>query len=91
MGVASIPLLYETGRENDFDFVVVTVCPPEVQLQRLLERDACQKSQARQRIAAQMPAEEKAARGDFVIHTGGAKLETDRQVDELVAALDRLT
>ena len=43
------------------------------------------------RIAAQMPAEEKAARGNFVIHTGGPKLETDRQVGELVAALDRLT
>ena len=40
IGVASIPLLYETGREKDFDFVAVTVCPPEVQLQRLIKRDA---------------------------------------------------
>ena len=29
LGVASIPLLYETRREKDFDVVVVTVCPPE--------------------------------------------------------------
>lgn len=87
MGVASIPLLYETGREEDFDCVVVTVCPPDVQLQRLLRRDRMSEEEARQRIDAQMPAEEKAARGDFVIRTEGAMADTDRQVDDLVARL----
>jgi dephospho-CoA kinase len=90
MGVASIPLLYETRRENDFDVVVVTVCPAEVQLQRLLDRNMSEE-EARQRIAAQMPAEEKAARGNFVIRTGSTKLATDRQVDELLIALSSLT
>lgn len=91
MGVASIPLLYETGREKDFDVVAVTVCPPDVQLQRLLDRDRMSRDEALQRIAAQMPADEKAARGDLVIHTGGTKQVTDSQVDELVVALQRLT
>jgi dephospho-CoA kinase len=90
MGVASIPLLYETHREKDFDFVVVTVCPPEVQVQRILERDRMTEEEAHQRIAAQIPAEEKAARADFVILTGGTTLATDRQVDELIIALDKL-
>jgi dephospho-CoA kinase len=89
-GVASIPLLFETNHEADFDFVAVTVCPPEVQLQRLVERDRLPVEQAMQRIAAQMPAEEKAGRADFVIRTAGTKPGTDRQVDDLVAALDRL-
>jgi dephospho-CoA kinase len=89
MGVASIPLLYETGRERDFDVVVVTACPPEVQLQRLMERDSLSEEQARQRIAAQMPAEDKAARGQFVIRTEGSMAKTDRQVEELIEALDR--
>ncbi len=65
MGVASVPLLFETHRERDFDFVAVTVCPPEVQLQRILERDRISEEDARRRIAAQMPAEEKARRADF--------------------------
>ena len=90
MAVASIPLLYETQREKDFDFVVVTVCPPDVQLERLLERDRMSEEEAHQRIAAQIPAEEKAARADFVILTGGTMLATDRQVDNLVVALERL-
>jgi dephospho-CoA kinase len=91
LGVASIPLLFETNREKDFDFVAVTVCPPDVQLQRLLERDQMSEEEARQRIAAQMPSEEKAARADFVILTGGTKQVTDRQVDDLMAALHQLT
>ena len=45
-----------------FDVVVVTVCPPDMQLQRLLDRGMSEE-EAQQRIAAQMPAEEKAARG----------------------------
>lgn len=89
VGVASIPLLYETDRQNDFDAVVVTVCPPDVQLQRLLARAGMSEEEARQRIAAQIPAGEKADRGHFVIRTGGTKADTDRQVDELVAALSR--
>ena len=87
LGVASIPLVYETRREHDFDVVVVTVCPPEMQLQRLLDRGMSEE-EAHQRIAAQMPAEEKAARGDFVIRTGGTMVATDRQVEELLVALN---
>ena len=91
VGVASIPLLFETRREGDFDFVAVTVCPPEMQLQRLIARDRMTEKEARQRLAAQMPAEEKAARGNFVIRTDGDPSWTDRQVDALLAALNKLT
>ena len=57
MGVASVPLLYETRREGDFDFVAVTVCSPEQQLQRIVAaRQAFQRTKPAQRIAAQMPA-----------------------------------
>lgn len=90
IGVASIPLLYETRRESDFDFVVVTVCPPEMQLQRLIERDGVSDEEARKRIRAQMPAEEKAARGHFVIRTGGTMPATDRQVEELILSLHKV-
>jgi len=89
-GVASIPLLYETHRERDFDFVAVTVAPADVQLRRLLDRAAMTDEGARQRIAAQMPAQEKASRGNFVIDTSGAKSDTDRQVGDLIGVLRRI-
>jgi dephospho-CoA kinase len=90
-GVASIPLLYETRHEGDFDFVVVTHCPSDVQVQRILERDRISEDEARQRMAAQMPNEEKTKRADFVILTGGTKSATDRQVDELLTAIHNAT
>jgi dephospho-CoA kinase len=85
--VADIPLLYETSHERDFDKVVVTWCPPEMQLQRVKERNAFTEAEAKARIEAQMPVEEKARRADYVIRTDGTFAETDRQVDEICEAL----
>jgi dephospho-CoA kinase len=88
MGVASIPLLFETKRERDFDFVVVTACTLEQQIQRLIERDRIDEDEAKQRIAAQLPTDEKVKRADFVILTGGSTRATDTQVDELLVKLE---
>ena len=90
MGVASIPLLFETERQGDFDFVVVTACTPEQQIQRLIERDRIDEEEAKQRIGAQLPTDEKMKRADFVILTGGTKLATDNQVEELLVKLSQL-
>ena len=85
--VADLPLLSETGRQGDFDAVVVTACDPEVQVARVVARDGATPEQARQRLAAQWPIADKAARADFVIDTGGTFAETDRQVDAVCDAL----
>jgi len=84
--VIDIPLLYETGRPAEFDAVICTVCPPAVQLARLRERGLSEDA-ARQRLAAQMPAEEKAQRANHVIRTDGTFDETDRQVRNVWNAL----
>jgi dephospho-CoA kinase len=86
IGIVDIPLLYETGHAADFDKVIVTVCTPALQMARLAERGMSE-AQARQRIAAQWPAEEKASRADFVVRTDGTFEETDEQVSQIVAAL----
>jgi dephospho-CoA kinase len=86
--VVAIPLLYETGRSQDFDRVIVTVCSPELQVARLVARGMTE-SDARQRLSAQLPAAEKAMRADFVIHTDGTFAETDAQIDPTLAGLSR--
>ena len=86
--VADIPLLYETGRERDFDAVIVTACSPETQVRRVMARDGLSESDARQRVAAQLPIDEKVRRADFVIHTEGTVAETDRQVREVWTRLE---
>ena len=85
--VADIPLLFETGRQGEFDHVVVTVCPPSLQLDRLMARDQISEAEARRRITAQLPTESKVAAADFVIHTEGSQADTRRQVDEVVEIL----
>jgi dephospho-CoA kinase len=84
--IADIPLLFETGAEKQFDRVIVAACPRAVQMTRLLERGLSEAA-ADQRLAAQWPIEEKAARAGFVIRTDGTFAETDRQVDEILNAL----
>ena len=80
--VVDVPLLYETGHAGDFDRVVATVCPPATQLARLVDRGLSH-ADALQRLAAQMPAEEKAALADFLVRTDGAPEDTDAQVERI--------
>lgn len=91
IGVADIPLLYETGRAADFDRVVVAACTPEQQLSRLMTRDGLAEGDAHQRIASQWPLDRKVHAADFVIDTSGSLEETDRQVADVVQALTALS
>jgi dephospho-CoA kinase len=89
VAVAVIPLLYETGRERDFDVVVTTACADDEQLRRVMSRDGLSELHARQRIAAQLSTEEKVRRADHAIWTDGSYDETRRQVVELLEKLAR--
>jgi dephospho-CoA kinase len=66
--------------------VIVTACPPGIQIARLKERGLSEDA-ARQRLAAQWPTEKKAKRADFVITTDGPFENTDRQVEEIYRRL----
>lgn len=85
--VADVPLLYESGREDAFDVVVVVACTPEAQLQRVMARDGLSREDAERRIASQWPIEEKVRRADHVIRTDGTYEDTDAQVAELILQL----
>lgn len=87
LGIADIPLLYETGREIDFDVVVVAACPPEMQVARLMTRNGLSREEAAQRMAAQMPIGEKTARADHVIDTSGSYDETRAQIARVLREL----
>ena len=86
LAVVDIPLLYETGHAAEFAKVVATVCPQDVQLARLEARGLSPEAAA-QRLAAQLPADEKAARADYVIRTDGSFDDTDACVRQVLAEL----
>lgn len=87
LGIADIPLLYETGRDIDYDAVIVTSCPPAMQIARLMQRSGLSRHDAEKRLAAQMPVREKADRADYVIDTSGSFDETETQVMKVLSEL----
>ena len=72
-------LLVEAGYQNRLDGLVVAWCKPEQQIERLRARSMSEQ-QARQRISAQMPVEEKLKYATEKIDCSGTMDETLRQV-----------
>ncbi len=89
LGVADIPLLYETGRDIDFDAVIVASCPVTMQVERLMRRNALSREEAIRRVAAQLPIDAKAARAGYVIDTSGSFEETETQISRVLDELRR--
>ena len=90
IAVVEAALLIEAGFDKKLEYLVVTWCTPEQQLARLTQSGAGRgltTEQARQRIAAQMPIEEKRQRADEAIDCSGTLEHTRAQVIALFAKL----
>jgi dephospho-CoA kinase len=79
-------LLVEAGYMKNLDGLVVTWCRPEQQMQRLTARGMTE-PEARSRIAAQMPVEEKLKLATYKIDCSGSIEDTRRQVEALSKTL----
>ncbi|MBN2644850.1 MAG: dephospho-CoA kinase [Desulfuromonadaceae bacterium] len=79
--VYEAPLLYEAHAEDRVDRVLTVTVDPAVQLARLLARDRCSEQEARNRIGAQMPQEEKARRADYVLDNSSDLMRLKDRVD----------
>jgi dephospho-CoA kinase len=87
LAIADIPLLFETGHQHQFARVIVCACEPAEQLRRIMARDRLSAPEARARLAAQWPIDEKVARGDYLIRTDGPMAETRERVREVYRSL----
>ena len=79
-------LLIEAGMAARLDGLVVAWCTPEQQLERLRARGMSE-TEARRRIAAQLPLEEKLKRATYTINCSGTLDETRAQVQALAVNL----
>jgi len=77
-----VPLLFEGSRQSLFEGVLLVWVPPDVQLRRLVERGGIAEAEARARIAAQMPIDDKRALATWVIDNSGPLAATEAQVDD---------
>ncbi|HXG71492.1 MAG TPA: dephospho-CoA kinase [Gemmatimonadaceae bacterium] len=87
--VCVIPLLFERSLVDDFDCIVLVDAPRPVRLERMVATRGIDETEAMNMIAAQMPAELKRARADFVIENTGSISDLESDVEELWASLKR--
>ena len=69
--VAEVPLLFETGLNGAFDYVMLITAPEDLRRRRLTAK--LTDSEFARRLAQQMPEEEKVALSDFVFVNEGAR------------------
>lgn len=84
-----IPLLIEQHYEEWFEAVWLVAVSKETQLKRLMERNHLSELQAKERIAAQMPLDEKRAHADLVLDNNGDLAVLYTQLDVALQQLER--
>ena len=82
-----IPLLVETGQQQNFDFVVTVDIDQETQIQRLMARNGFRRAEAESRIAAQATREDRRAAADVVLDNTGTLARLRDQIAALWTVL----
>lgn len=77
--VFEVPLLFEAGLQDCFDFIVLVHTAPELLIKRLRERDGTDIELLKKLIASQMPDDQKTGRVDLII-------TNDQDITKLEAA-----
>jgi dephospho-CoA kinase len=87
IAVVDAALMIESGGYKRFDKLIVVHCRPEIQLERLMVRNAISREEAARRIKAQMPQEEKMRYADFLIDSSAGFDDTRRRTREVYEEL----
>ena len=87
--VQDIPLLFERGLVDQFDRIVLVDAPRPVRLERLMRERGLTETESMDMITAQMPAELKRARADYIIENTATFRELEERVSDVWQALER--
>lgn len=80
VAVCDIPLLFETGGEKAFDYVVTVTAPMDIQRARVLERPGMDEDAFEGILSKQMPDAEKRRHADYLVNTGGGIASARAQI-----------
>lgn len=85
--ITEAALVVEAGFHQFYDRLILTHCRPEVQVERLRQRDGLSREQALQRISAQSPVEQKIPFVHYLIDTSGSLEATVEQTERVYLCL----
>jgi len=85
--IYDLPTYFEKKLQLDTDFVILVYVSRDIQLERLMKRNGLTEEEAFDRINAQLPAEEKLHRADFVIDNSGNVDDLDTYVKILLKTI----
>ena len=87
--VVDASMMIESGMHQSFQRLILVTCTLEQQVERLMTRNRLTEVEARQRIALQMPLDEKRAFATDIIDNSGTPERTRTQVDAVFEDLER--
>lgn len=87
---AVVPLLVECSMEDIFDRIVLVYTSPELQIERLIERDSIDRQKAMEVLKSQIPIDEKKRSADYIIQNGYTLDKTEKEVKNLWIKLRKI-
>ncbi len=82
-----VPLLFETNVQQRFDHIIVAYVDKQTQIRRIMTRDNLRRSEALERINAQLPLSQKRRDAEYVIDTRMPIADLRREVRAAYNAL----
>ena len=88
--IVEMPLLFEAGWQDLFDYVITVVAPEPICTKRLAERKKMSIDMASRWMATQISQEVKARKSDYVVHNNAGLDELQIKVNNLAKLLRQL-
>lgn len=83
-------LIYEAEIEKMFDYIIAVTAPVENILRRISRRDGSTFDEIHERLAQQMPSEDKATRADFVIRNETTQTDLKKNTYFILSLIENL-
>jgi dephospho-CoA kinase len=91
LAVLDMPLLFETGRDNDVDIIILVSANGEIQKERAMRRPGMSEEKLQFLLSRQLSDADKRARADYVIDNSGAIKDLEFQVDLILKKITQET